>query len=795
MDLPGGESVRALCIAIVLAGTGAAHAQVCGVWETAGPVDLLAGVTGTVRSLVWHGTAQEGRALVSGQFKITPPQGTPTITDAAYLGPSGWEPGPQVSSWSAAAAVEAGVPVVYMDVFVQGAYRVHRYDGNTLAALPGGFNSLINTLAAVEEGGATVLYAGGSFTAIDGVPVSRIARWTGSQWEPLGAGIDGSRVDAIAISDVEGVRLIYAGGSLNGAGGVVSPGLVRWNGSQWSASPAGPLVNNLGSPNVRALSGATGSLVVGGIFHTAGGVVSRHIVRLTSQGWQALGPGLVQAVRCIETEPTSSEVIYAGGSGGVERWDGASWAAIGPVVPTGGSVAEVTDLLWTRGPDPRLLVGGNFTRLGGVWSRGIVALGPGGWEPAPLGTLPVIHCMQRADIGEGEKLYVGGSFDRIGGIAAESLAAWDGQEWEPVGSGIEGEVWAINGADLGSGPRLYAAGVFSRAGGTVADNIASWNGQAWEPLGAGVSFIGSNTVPGSVRSLAVSSVSGSPRLYAGGAFASAGGAPQTAHVAAWDGNGWSSVGIPGIYFGGTFVLDFDLPSPGLVAMFPVAGPSGMGDAIRWNGTNWTTIANFSPGGVQFGALVGDGAVERILAAGSFASNSGLPMFSPASYDGASWAQMGTLALTQQTAFTTGRSEVPGEVFGIGGSVMRELVRWTGTMWETVPGLLAGYDAQNIATCRFDDGSGEALYIGGASVFGATALASPGIVRFRFCPECYPNCDASTVAPVLNVADFTCFLQRFAAGDSYANCDGSTTAPVLNVADFTCFLQRFATGCP
>jgi murein tripeptide amidase MpaA len=63
------------------------------------------------------------------------------------------------------------------------------------------------------------------------------------------------------------------------------------------------------------------------------------------------------------------------------------------------------------------------------------------------------------------------------------------------------------------------------------------------------------------------------------------------------------------------------------------------------------------------------------------------------------------------------------------------------------------------------------------------------------PACYANCDGSTAAPELNVADFTCFLQRFAAGESYANCDESTAAPVLNVADFTCFLQRFAAGCP
>ena len=66
-----------------------------------------------------------------------------------------------------------------------------------------------------------------------------------------------------------------------------------------------------------------------------------------------------------------------------------------------------------------------------------------------------------------------------------------------------------------------------------------------------------------------------------------------------------------------------------------------------------------------------------------------------------------------------------------------------------------------------------------------------------CPlsgQCYANCDSSTTAPVLNVSDFTCFLQRFASGMPYANCDGSASAPALNVADFSCFLQRFAQGC-
>jgi len=71
-----------------------------------------------------------------------------------------------------------------------------------------------------------------------------------------------------------------------------------------------------------------------------------------------------------------------------------------------------------------------------------------------------------------------------------------------------------------------------------------------------------------------------------------------------------------------------------------------------------------------------------------------------------------------------------------------------------------------------------------------------IGAYEFQPQtCYANCDGSTTAPILNVADFICFLSEFAAQNPYANCDNSTTPPVLNVADFVCFQTRYAAGCP
>jgi hypothetical protein len=60
--------------------------------------------------------------------------------------------------------------------------------------------------------------------------------------------------------------------------------------------------------------------------------------------------------------------------------------------------------------------------------------------------------------------------------------------------------------------------------------------------------------------------------------------------------------------------------------------------------------------------------------------------------------------------------------------------------------------------------------------------------------CYPNCDGSTAPPIVNIADFVCFMERFSSGNSYANCDGSTTPPVLTVNDFICFQTRYAAGC-
>jgi hypothetical protein len=116
--------------------------------------------------------------------------------------------------------------------------------------------------------------------------------------------------------------------------------------------------------------------------------------------------------------------------------------------------------------------------------------------------------------------------------------------------------------------------------------------------------------------------------------------------------------------------------------------------------------------------------------------------------------------------------------------------------SAVPVTILGQAGATGANARWKDGSLSYwinLEDGGSLVRQDVAFIIRGTTGGGPAP-CYPNCDNSTAAPILNANDFQCFLNSFASGSSYANCDGSTTIPVLSANDFQCFLNRYAGGC-
>ncbi len=125
------------------------------------------------------------------------------------------------------------------------ASNVAMWDGAHWSALGsglGGPSDAVAALAAFDDGHGPALYAGGSFTTAGGVTANHIAKWKGSAWSPVGGGMAGGADESVyalvAFDDGHGPALI-AGGPFDNAGGTTMLGIARWNGSVWSPLDAG----------------------------------------------------------------------------------------------------------------------------------------------------------------------------------------------------------------------------------------------------------------------------------------------------------------------------------------------------------------------------------------------------------------------------------------------------------------------------------------------------------------------------------------------------------------------------
>jgi trimeric autotransporter adhesin len=422
-----------------------------------------------------------------------------------------------------------------------------------------------------------------------------------------------------------------------------------------------------------------------------------------------------------------------------------------------------------------------------------------------------VQCFATFDDGSGPALYGGGSL-LSSGASAGNIYRLSGGAWQMVGGGANGLVAAMCVFDDGSGPSLFVAGTFTSVGGVPARGIARWDGQAWHAVDSGIGDL----YP-SGRSLLVFDDDGpGPRpaaLYMGGLFQSVGGV-QARNIARWDGQAWMALGTGA----DDYILDmaaFDEDGAGsaparlfIAGNFQSVGGQATKGIARWNGSAWSSVAGglgTFPWAASALEVFDDGSGPALYVGGSFDNAGGVPAARVARWNGAAWS--GTqYPLGNAIHALAVVDEGNGSALYAGGSRHltdpgRASVARLRSGWTLLPGYFTGTSNPAVRALHAYDADGP----GGRAaslVVGGQFYAVNGIISGRVAewscpaaPSCYANCDSSTAEPRLNVGDFTCFLQRFAAGDAYANCDQSTAAPVLNVGDFTCFLQRFAAGCP
>jgi hypothetical protein len=221
--------------------------------------------------------------------------------------------------------------------------QVARWDGSRWSALGGGMNSegRVDALAVYDDGGGPALYAAGRFSVAGGVSVKHVARWDGSGWSALGAGLDapGERgsltVDALAVYDDGGGPALYAAGHFTTAGGVPVNHVARWDGSRWSAVGSGVGGGLYDDPRIHSLAvhddGAGPALYAGGNFTVAGGVAANYLARWDGSSWTPLGSGVSAAVRALlvfDGPERGAPALVAGGDFGSAFDSGDSYLAL-----------------------------------------------------------------------------------------------------------------------------------------------------------------------------------------------------------------------------------------------------------------------------------------------------------------------------------------------------------------------------------------------------------------------------------------------------------------------------------
>lgn len=516
---------------------------------------------------------------------------------------------------------------------------VMTWDGTqweSLASGPGVLGS-VNALT-VWNG---LLVAGGSFT---GGAANFVALWSGSAWQPLGAGFP-LAVTALTVWNGNLVAVSQSGGV---------PVVETWNGVGWTALPTPP---NLMFPN--AAVSYQGFLCVAGVENSpTQGVLERW----NGTSWQ---PSIFaqQSINCLAVRFTSiiggSDTLFAAGAfssiGGVTASriaatsGGASftWSPVGSGLPANCSAFHV--------------------RPSGAFGAAVVAV-------IASATTPIVQLSGSTFVAMGNAplnslAYYGGAYHGSSAASGDDACQrWDGSQWSPVrGPGIAGEVHAL----CRSGDDMIVGGTFASISGTNVNHVARWDGTSFQALGPGL--------PGTSVDALVTLANGD--IVAGGQFPAAG-SPAINHVARWNGTNWSPLAVG---FSQPVLALCTMSNGDVVAggKFTTAGGLVCNHIARWNGTSWSALGSGMDGDVMALAVRPD---DTLFAGGSFAFAGGVACSRIAQWNGTAWIQVGagTNGDVQALAVRPNNDIVAvGAFTAAGGLPADRCARWTGSSWASM----------------------------------------------------------------------------------------------------------------
>jgi hypothetical protein len=618
--------------------------------------------------------------------------------------------------------------------------------------------------------------------------------WDGVSWALRpGAGPSARSNAAMAYDAARHTMLLFGGAT---AGGANLRDLWTWNGTTWASVP---------QSGTWPLGGATPSMAYdaqqGAVVLTSGG---NSTATWNGSEWTTL-TGAISSQARLAFDPSRGTVVAiapaAAGTMATSELRGGTWQSLN--LPLAGTSAALVyhqaagHLITFEVPslqaDRSVITGHDL--VDGAWTaRRSRATPPGAFDPA-----------MAFDSERGVSVLFGGG--------ATEPAATD-ETWE-----LRGETWSRRA--VGGPPARNEAGMaydpvrrvcILKGGSTNDPDTWEWDGQSWTRRIAGGPTEGSASIgfdPGRNEALMVGA--NIPATYDGSTWTAISGQSLMEGAIAFDPVRGGlliagSTGGPGTWFfnGQTITtliaaqetatwrpgMAYD-PARGGLVLFGGWNTLAMGQTYTFapftyflgsSAQNWTILPNRGPIGRKYLRMVYDSLAQRVVLYGG---SDHITVFRE------TWKlAQGPTAIAaepEDTAASPG-STVTLSCVASGGGWLDYQWRKDGVALEDSGHL----DGTHTDTLTINGLASADVGRYDCAVEGPCRSATTRAAQLT---DCYANCDVSTGTPALNVADFICFQQRFAAGHPYANCDGSTAAPVLTIADFVCFQQRFAAGCP
>ncbi len=539
------------------------------------------------------------------------------------------------------------------------------------------------------------VFIGGNFTSIDSVSARNIAvlNTDTGEWSEVGGGVGGT---VLTLKFHDGI--LYAGGRIS-RDDVPGNALMMWDGNEWS-NPGGGFQSGADIRDI--VFDEDNNMYVTGRFTVAlngdgTSASTRHIAKWNGETWEELDDGFNNGSLTVYGDALimRDTMLYAAGyfntAGGVAanrlaRWDGNSWSPVGSGVF---GESQFTDTgIFAMKPDGNgnIIMGGTFTSVSGVAAINIIRYDGNEFEPLGEG-LPNSTSAGRVYYiaVDGDVVYAVGAFDEH-----NSIARWDGESWSAVGGGTSQRTEAIGVTDNS----IIAGGLFHQVGNVVAHHIAEWKNDEWHSFATGTRY-GAN---GDIYSV----YSDGERAVFGGRFTSIGGISAPSGVALWTEDGWEAVGDSRIF--GT------LQAVALYEGYIYAGGSftEMENLIRWNGSEWETLAGNINGAIHSMDVDEDG---NLYIGGWFRFIDDLEVNRVAMWDGNEWSAFGEgiNGIVDVVTVADGAIYAGGSFTQADGTQAEHLARWDGISWSPVGDGVSGLDCTTVHAVEVTN---DNVYVGG-----------------------------------------------------------------------------------